>query len=64
MLTGCGDSESVETKPVERSAVVYFSRVGNTQFPDDVDVVTRASLNRENGALTGNAQLIAQYIAE
>ena len=64
MLTGCGDSESVETKPVEKSAVVYFSRVGNTQFPDDVDVVTRASLNRENGALAGKAQLIAQYIAE
>ena len=64
MVTGCGDSESVETKPVEKSAVVYFSRVGNTQFPDDVDVVTRASLNRENDALAGNAQLIAQYIAE
>ena len=64
MLSGCGDSESVETKTVEKSVAVYFSRVGNTEFDSDVDVKTSASLNRENGELKGNAQLIAEYIAD
>lgn len=66
LLTACGDSknESVQTKPVKKSAVVYFSRVGNTEFPDDVDVVTSASLNRDGDSIKGNAQLIAEWIAD
>ena len=64
MLSGCGDSESVETKPVKKPVAVYFSRVGNTEFPNDVDVITSASLNRESDGLKGNAQLIAEYIAD
>lgn len=67
VLTGCGDNsnnDSIQPKPVNNSAVVYFSRVGNTDFADDVDVTTSASLNRENGELKGNAQLIAEWIAD
>ncbi len=45
--------------------VVWFSRVGNTVFAPDVDVVSSATLNQdENGELIGNAQLTARWIAE
>lgn len=44
--------------------VAYFSRVGNTDFEEDVDAVTSASLNREWGALAGNAQLLAGMAQE
>ncbi len=48
-----------------RTLVVWFSRVGNTVFDPDVDVVSSATLNRgEEGALLGNAQMIAGWIAE
>jgi len=48
-----------------RTLVVWFSRVGNTVFDPDVDVVSSATLNRgEDGALLGNAQMIAGWIAE
>ena len=48
-----------------RSLVVWFSRVGNTIFDPDVDVVSSATLNRgEGGGLVGNAQMIAGWIAE
>lgn len=48
---------------VDGTLVVYFSRVGNTAFDGDVDVVSSASLNMENGELAGNAQLLAGMIA-
>ncbi len=45
--------------------VVWFSRVGNTVFEPDVDVISSATLNRdENGDLLGNAQMTARWIAE
>lgn len=44
--------------------VVYFSRVGNTDFPDDIDVVSSATLSRQNGELKGNAQLMAEWMAD
>ena len=48
-----------------RTLVVWFSRVGNTLFDPDVDVVSSATLNRgKDGALVGNAQMIAGWIAE
>lgn len=39
--------------------VAYFSRVGNTNWEDEVDAVTSASLNVMNGEYFGNAQLLA-----
>jgi flavodoxin len=45
--------------------VAWFSRVGNTAFDPDVDVVSAASLQIDaDGKLTGNAQMIAGWIAE
>ena len=46
------------------SVSVYFSRVGNTDFADDADAESSASLNIENDELKGNAQLIAEWIAD
>lgn len=46
-----------------RTLVVYFSRVGNTEFSDDVDAVSSASLRRErSGKLAGNCEVLANDI--
>ena len=42
--------------------VVYFTRVGNTDFKNDVDAVSGASLMLSDGELIGNNQLIAEMI--
>lgn len=66
---------SIESQPAESVApmesttgsdtlVVYFSRVGNTDFPDDVDAVSFATLNSVDGELKGNAQLMAEWMAD
>ena len=68
MLTACGssseDSNNTPAVPVKKSAAVYFSRVGNTDFPSDIDAVASATLNRKDGTLKGNAQLIAEWAAD
>lgn len=38
---------------------VYFSRVGNTNFPADVDAVSGASVMRDGAEIIGNAQMIS-----
>lgn len=48
----------------KRILIAWFSRVGNTDFPDDVDAVSSASLNLQNGELLGNTELIANMIQE
>ena len=45
-----------------KALVVYFSRVGNTNFPNGVDAVTSASINVRNGELVGNNQLVAEAV--
>ena len=45
-----------------RVLIAYFSRVGNTNFPSDVDAVTSASINLRNGDQVGNNQLVAEAI--
>lgn len=57
-------TEATEAKDESSSLSVYFSRVGNTDFDDNVDATSSASLNIVNGKLKGNAQLIAEWIAE
>jgi flavodoxin len=46
--------------------IAYFTRVGNTAYdnPDKVDAFSAASFNIVNGALKGNAQLLAEMIQE
>jgi len=61
--------ETIEGEKVDFSGnvvIVYFSRVGNTDFPEQVDAVSGASVMKEkmkeNGALLGNAQVLAFMI--
>lgn len=58
------ESESDVTENIEKSEVliVYFSRTGNTDFPDSVDAVTSASLLEKDGVVYGNTQYIANLI--
>ncbi|MBQ9391671.1 MAG: hypothetical protein IJU02_05725 [Lachnospiraceae bacterium] len=46
------------TKPL----VVYFTRVGNTDFDANVDMVSGASLMLKDGVMTGNTHLLTQMI--
>lgn len=46
----------------EKPLVVYFTRLGNTDFEDDVDAVSGASLLLADGQLMGSDQLIAEMI--
>ncbi|MBP1763900.1 MAG: hypothetical protein H6Q65_958 [Firmicutes bacterium] len=57
--------ESIEGEKVDFSGnvlIVYFSRVGNTDFLAQVDAVSGASLVKANGTLLGNAQVLAMMI--
>ena len=42
--------------------IVYFSRVGNTNFPARVDAVSGASLMLDGNEFVGNAQMIAELV--
>jgi len=42
--------------------VVYFTRIGNTDFKPDVDAVSGASLLLADGKLMGNTELLADMI--
>lgn len=56
-------SQASETSGQQnRILVAWFSRVGNTDFPSDVDAISSASLNLQNGELLGNTELIAKMI--
>ncbi|MCM1246681.1 MAG: hypothetical protein NC293_13665 [Roseburia sp.] len=41
---------------------VYFTRVGNTDFEEDVDAVSSASLMKDGEELVGNSQLLAAMV--
>lgn len=44
--------------------VVYFSRMGNTDFDKGADAVSSASLQKDGGDLKGNAQMMAEWLAD
>ena len=44
--------------------VVYFTYAENAALAEDVDVSSSASIQRQNGTLTGNTGLVASMIAE
>lgn len=48
----------------EKTLVVYFSRVGNTDFGDDIDAISSASLRRKNGVFMGNCEVLADKISK
>lgn len=53
-----GEKLNVEGKIL----IVYFSRVGNTDFPEEVDAVSGASLMLDDKKIIGNAQMIAELV--
>ena len=48
----------------EKPLVVYFTRLGNTDFDEDVDAVSGASLLKMNGQLMGSNELIASMVKD
>ena len=64
------DSEGEATAEPEseqinsRMLVVYFTYAENAALAEDVDVSSSASIQRQNGTLTGNTGLVASMIAE
>ena len=56
--------ESYTDQSKNGSIVVYFSRVGNTDFPKNVDASSSASIQADDGGIKGNAQMMAEWIAE
>lgn len=57
--------QTIEGEKVDFSGnvlIIYFSRVGNTEFPEQVDAVSGASLVKANGTLYGNSQVLALMI--
>lgn len=57
-----GETEAASSG--SRAIAVYFSRFGNTDFPSDFDALSSASVRDDNGKLQGNAQAIAEWIAD
>lgn len=53
--------ESLDWK-AGKPLVVYFTRVGNTDFDPDIDAVSGASLLKLDGELTGNTQFMAKIL--
>ena len=46
----------------KKGIIIYFTRVGNTNFKENVDAVSSASLMEENGTLIGNSELLAEML--
>lgn len=64
-VTTVGYASGAEAQsPTSNILIAYFSRVGNTDFPDDIDAVTSASLLKNDGKLYGNTQYIASLIQQ
>ncbi len=55
------EMEKVDTAG-KKILTVYFTRVGNTNFDEDVDAVSSASLMKEDEKLIGNSQLLATMV--
>ncbi|MCR5609945.1 MAG: NAD(P)H-dependent oxidoreductase, partial [Lachnospiraceae bacterium] len=46
----------------KKGIVVYFTRVGNSTFDEDVEAVSSASLMLADGELAGNSEVLAEMI--
>lgn len=57
-------SEEKFTWKSGRPIIVYFTRVGNTDFDPDIDAVSGASLLKVDGELMGNTQFMANRLEE
>lgn len=57
-------SATALTEEPSHVIVAYFSRVGNTDFPEDVDASSSASIVVQDNAIMGNTGYMAWQIAE
>lgn len=59
-----GENKSGEqaAKGNSKILVAYFTRADNMDQDPEVDAVSRASFNVENGEITGNTEVVAKYI--
>lgn len=48
----------------DKTLVVYFTRMGNSNFEPDVDAVSGASLLMSDGEMMGNNQLLARMVCD
>lgn len=55
---------SNQTEKDQKILVAYFSRVGNTDFPSDVDTSSSASVIVDGDTLVGSTEYIANVIVE
>ncbi len=62
LSTDSADTE--EMKSGGKILIAYFTRVGNTDFSDDIDAVSSASLNLQDGELVGNTEMVASMIRQ
>ncbi len=68
-MTSCSAVKGPQTEEGDPSShtnilIAYFSRVGNTDFPDGVDAISSASLLQKDGELVGNTLYIASLIQQ
>lgn len=59
-----GKQDSNEKIESKKTLIAYFSRVGNTDFPDDVDASSSASILTYNDQIVGNTQYLANLIQQ
>lgn len=67
LLTACGSRADVRTEEeAERSdiLIVYFSRYGNTEYSDDVDATTSASIVADGNGRYGTTEYVAELIRQ
>lgn len=61
-------SEAVEGEKAEwkggNALIVYFTRLGNTDFEEDIDAVSGASLLKADGVLMGSNELLAHMLSD
>jgi flavodoxin len=62
--TAAAASEAESPAPKGNALAIYFSRVGNTDFPEGIDADSSASIRIDDNGLLGNAGQIAAWIAE
>lgn len=53
---------NIEDDVNQKILIAYFSRVGVTDFEDDVDTTSSASINIIDDTMLGNSQIVAQEI--
>lgn len=62
--TGPAGEETPGGQEGSHILIAYFSRVGNTDFPDDTDTSSSASVVATEDGLQGNAEVLARMIQD